>query len=228
MNKIAVITARGGSKRIPRKNIRLFCGKPIIAYSIQAAIDSQLFDEVMVSTDDDEIASLSKEYGAKVPFFRSKECSSDVAITADVLSEVLVSYNKLGIVPDYICCIYPTAPFVTPSILQDAFNLLLERKASAVNPVARYSYPIQRALYLREGVISMREPEHIVTLSQDLEPCFHDAGQFYWFNVVDFKKRPTLLGPNTVGLELPEWKVQDIDHENDWVQAEMKYQFINK
>lgn len=227
--KLAIITARGGSKRIPRKNIRDFCGKPIIAYSIRAAIDAGCFDEVMVSTDDAEIAGVAKEWGANVPFMRSAETSTDYATTADVLAEVLETYQKNGRDIELACCIYPTAPLLTSDRLSAGLEMLVKnQEIKGVISVNRFSYPIQRALRMTDGVISLFQPEHLRTRSQDLEPSYHDAGQFYWLRVADFMKTQNLMAPGTAGLLLPEWQVQDIDHEDDWVVAEMKYRLINE
>ena len=227
-HNIAVITARGGSKRIPMKNIKDFCGKPIIAYSIQSAIDSGCFEEIMVSTDDKNIAEIATRYGASVPFFRSSSSSNDLATTSDVIEEVLNDYHKLGIHPDFICCIYPTAPFITPSRLKEGLSVLLTTKASGVIPITRFSYPIQRALRLSGETVSFFQPEHMLTRSQDLEPAFHDAGQFYWLRASAFIKTPSLIGPDTVGILLPPSEVQDIDNPEDWEIAEVKYRSIKR
>lgn len=224
---IAIIPARGGSKRIPRKNIRLFIGKPIIAYSIEAALRSGLFDEVMVSTDDDEIAAIARNYGAKVPFMRSAETSNDYAATADVVLEVLEMYKELGRKFEIVCCIYSTAPFVTSARLQEAYGKMNSDIDSVFTCVA-YSYPVQRCLHIIDGKISMVYPEHIASRSQDLEPVYHDAGQFYMSQVASFIKEKTFWGKNTVGLVLSEFEVQDLDTLTDWALAEMKYRLLHK
>lgn len=225
--KIAIITARGGSKRIPRKNIRSFCGKPIISYSIEAALGIGCFDEVMVSTDDQEIAEVAQKFGAKVPFLRSATTSSDYATTAEVLNEVLQNYQNRSVYPEFICCIYPTAPFVNPKNLAKGHDILINHsEINAAYPVVRFSFPIQRAVRLNQGISSMFQPEHLLTRSQDLEPAYHDAGQFYWLRVSEFSKYPSLMPLNTYGIVLPEWEVQDIDNEEDWILAEMKYRLI--
>lgn len=226
--KLAVITARGGSKRIPRKNIRDFCGKPIIAYSIETALESNCFDEVMVSTDDDEIAELSKKYGAKVPFMRSAETSNDFATTADVLCEVVNEYQKRKITPEYLCCLYPTAPFVTVDNLKSAFDQLQKNEMDVVFPVVQFSFPIQRALRLKNNEVSFMYSEYALTRSQDLEPAYHDAGQFYWIQTKFFMKNKSLVSKKTGVIILPEWRVQDIDNVDDWILAEMKYQLISQ
>lgn len=179
MLSLAIITARGGSKRIPHKNIRDFCGKPILAYSIEAAKTSDIFDTVMVSTDNNEIAVIAKQYGAQVPFLRSKISSSDYATTADVIREVLQRYSKSGTDYDWFCCLYPTAPFVTAEKLQKAAQLLMQPEIDSVIPVVRFSFPPQRALVLRDSMLCYQYPENENARSQDLEPLYHDAGQFY-------------------------------------------------
>jgi len=220
MKNLAIIPARGGSKRIPRKNIRNFLGKPIIAYSIETALESGLFEEVMVSTDDDEIAEVAKKYGAKVPFMRSEENADDYATLADVVEEVIGTYRKKGESFDDVCCILPTAPFLTVSLLEEGFSLLAENSVDSVKPVVRFSYPIQRAVKMKNGMLEMFNPEHARTRSQDLEPAFHDAGQFYWMKFEEGMK-----GERKMGLEIPEHLVHDIDTEDDWTMAELKYRY---
>ena len=228
MNVLAIITARGGSKRIPRKNIKEFCGKPIIAYSIEAALKSGCFNTVMCSTDDEEIAEIARKYGAEVPFFRSAETSNDFATTADVLNEVICEYEKRGITFDYFCCLYPTAPFVNPEKICSGFDLMIQKEANGAMPVVQYSYPIQRALKLDDNVISMVQPEHLRSRSQDLMRTYHDAGQYYWYKVAAFKKEPNIMMLNPVAIITPEEEVQDIDTQDDWVMAEIKYKMLKK
>lgn len=228
MKKLAVITARGGSKRIPRKNILPFLGKPILAYSIEAAIKSGQFDEVMVSTDDEEIAQIAREYGAKVPFMRSDATSNDFANTEDVLLEVLDEYEKRGESFDLICCIYPTAPFVTADKLNEALNKLLSSDADTLIPVVRFSYPPQRALVMKDDYLEFKYPEHMLSRSQDLEPHFHDVGQFYMMKTEGFKKNKAIMRGKILPFEMPELEVQDIDNMTDWQIAEIKYQFMHK
>lgn len=226
MSNLAIITARGGSKRIPRKNIRDFCGKPIIAYSIDAALNSELFDEVMVSTDDREIAEVSKLYGASVPFFRSAETSNDFATTMDVLTEVINCYKDLGKSFDYMCCLYPTAPFVTAERIRDGYESMITNDTDVVIPVVKFECPPQWGLTIgKDGYLKYCYPECLDTRLQDLEPLYHDAGQFYWYNVnrcfVNAKEQM-----DTGTIILPENEVQDIDNESDWVMAEMKYKLL--
>ncbi len=224
MKNLAIITARGGSKRIPRKNIRNFLGKPIISYSIESALQCGVFDEVMVSTDDDEIAEIAKKYGAKVPFKRSSETSNDTATTTDVILEVLREYKIRGVCFEYACCIYPTAPFITADSLKKGFEQMKESKTQAAIPVVKYSYPIQRALQIDSvGKLSMLYPEYSRSRSQDLTTSYHDAGQFYWFKVSAIKPDMELLKMNASPIIIPETQVQDIDTEEDWILAEMKY-----
>lgn len=189
-SSIAIITARGGSKRIPRKNIKEFCGKPIIEYSIEAALQSGLFEEVMVSTDDVEIAKIAQAAGAQVPFMRSSANAGDYAGTDDVLMEVLLAYREQGREFDTFCCIYPTAPFVTAQKLQKAMGLL--EQADSVMPVVAFSFPPQRCMILNEaGELRMKWPEHARTRSQDLEPYYHDCGQFYCCRTAPFMEYKT-------------------------------------
>lgn len=227
MKNLAIIPARGGSKRIPRKNIREFFGKPIIAYSIQNALDTGLFDEVMVSTDDDEIAMIAGQYGANVPFLRSKETSDDFATTADVLVEVIESYRKQNKIFDNICCIYPASPLITPQHLLDGYNKLVNEKRTSVFPVVAFSYPVQRGLVIdNNGNTTMLFPENAAKRSQDLQMVYHDAGQWYWLSVKDFIKNKSIFSSNSASLILPETQVQDIDTPEDWKIAELKYEYL--
>ena len=223
MGSIAIITARGGSKRIPRKNVKLFCGKPIITYSIEAALQSGLFEEVMVSTEDEEIARIAGEAGAQVPFMRSSESAGDYASTDDVLLEVLAAYKERGREFDSFCCLYPTAPFVTAEKLKTAMGLL--DKADSVMPVVPFSFPPQRCMVLNgEGELRMKWPEHAKTRSQDLEPYYHDCGQFYCCKTAPFLEYKTTDLPHMVPMIMSELEVQDIDNPDDWEIAELKYQ----
>lgn len=227
MKKLAIITARGGSKRIPRKNIKPFLGKPIIAYSIEAALKSGLFDEVMVSTDDQEIAEIARTYGAKVPFFRSEATSNDYATTVDVLLEVLETYEKRGEAFDVACCLYPTAPFITADRLREGLSLLEGSDCDVVLPVVAFSYPPKRGLVIRDGRLIFEYPEYLNTRSQDIETSYHDVGQFYIFRVPNFRKNRSLMLGNVLPLQIPETEVQDIDNETDWQLAEMKFRLLH-
>ncbi len=226
MGILAIITARGGSKRIPRKNIKDFCGKPIIAYSIEAAINSRVFDEVMVSTDSEEIAGIAREYGASVPFLRSLETSNDFATTADVIAEVLGRYKKIGKQFETFACIYPTAPFITGEKLSKATELL--NGADAVISVVKYSFPPQRAFVIHNGVVAYQYPQYERTRSQDLESVYHDCGQLYICNCNEFLNRHTLILPKTRPYIMPNEEVQDIDTFSDWEIAEAKYRVLHK
>ncbi len=222
MTSIAIITARGGSKRIPRKNIKNFMGKPMLAYAISAAIDSGVFVEVMVSTDDSEIADIAVKYGAEVPFMRSEKTSNDFATTADVLYEVKEEYKKLGKEFDTICCIYPCVPFLTGKILRDAYETFKKSGRKALTPVVKYSFPIQRAFKVNDkGCIEYREPEFALARSQDLEPMYHDVGMFY------FSSDNKGLQDGCVPYVMDETVVQDIDTLDDWKLAEMKYKVLH-
>ncbi|MFT4762119.1 MAG: pseudaminic acid cytidylyltransferase [Paraglaciecola sp.] len=201
-------------------------GKPIIAYAIEKALGSDLFDEVMVSTDDDEIAAIAEQYGAHVPILRSKKNASDHATTADVLLEVLMFYKAKGVFFEYACCIYPTAPLIHVSNLEEAYDKLKTENLDAVIPVVEFDYPIQRAFKIQNDKLNMIASKHKNTRSQDLESCYHDCGQFYWFNSARLFKNKTLFTDNTGAIVINSMEVQDIDIESDWQLAELKYQLI--
>ena len=224
MSRIAIIPARGGSKRIPGKNIRPFVGKPIIAYSIEAALKSELFDVVMVSTDDASIAAVAQQFGATVPFYRSDTNSGDFSTTVDVLLEVLDYYGEKGIIFSEACCIYPTAPFVSAHFLSDGFERLVSEKFDSVFPIVAFDYPIQRSLQLSEnGQVSMVWPEHLLSRSQDLPKRYHDTGLFYWFRPEKLLKEKSLFGDNSGALIISELECHDIDTPDDWEMAELKF-----
>jgi pseudaminic acid cytidylyltransferase len=221
MKAIAVIPARGGSKRIPRKNIRPFAGKPMLAWSIDAAKKSGCFERVVVSTDDDEIAEVAKEYGAEVPFKRPAQWSDDHSTTLDVMSHAVHWLRDHAAPTDAVCCIYATAPFIQPQDLRAGLDLLRAHPVDYVISVTHYPFPIQRALRCREdGRIEMMQPENVHVRSQDLEPTLHDAGQFYWGQTQAWLSKERILGPQTLPLILPSHRVQDIDTEEDWVRAQ--------
>jgi pseudaminic acid cytidylyltransferase len=227
MSKLAIIPARGGSKRILRKNIKSFLGKPIIAYSIEAALKSKLFDEVMVSTDDEEIREIALKYGAKVPFLRSETNANDFATTAAVINEVLEVYKTRNKLFKYCICIYPTAPFVSSNLLIKAFKKLKKDKLDAVFSVLKYGFPIQRAMKInKEDKVEMVDVSKMNIRSQDLESSFHDAGQFYALNISAFIKKQKLWTNNTGCIEINELEAQDIDTETDWKLAELKYKLF--
>lgn len=226
MKNLAIIPARGGSKRIPRKNIKDFLGKPIIAYSIEVALLSGLFDEVMVSTDDAEIAEIAKQYGAKVPFMRSEQTANDFATTMDVLKEVEQAYKAtFDMTFDYICCIYATAPLIRKEDLEKGFQLLIQNNLTSVYPIVPFSYPVWRGVRINEqNFTEMVWQEYINSRSQDLDTVYHDAGQWYWYNPQKVEKH--LFTDKTSSIILSEEAVQDIDTETDWKLAEMKYELI--
>lgn len=227
MGNLCIIPARGGSKRIPRKNIKLFLGKPIIAYSIEAALHSGLFDEIIVSTDDNEIAEIAKGYGAKVPFLRTEKTSNDYATTFDVVEEVLLQYKEFNKVFDYTCCLYACAPFVTKGKLIDSFQVLKSNNFDSVFPVMPFGFPIQRALKMDDdNKINFFYPEFSLSRSQDLEKSYHDAGQFYWMNIKVCMAQHKILTENTGSIEISELEGQDIDNEIDWKLAELKYELL--
>jgi N-acylneuraminate cytidylyltransferase len=223
---LAIIPARGGSKRIPRKNIKDFLGKPVISYSIDAVLNSGLFSEVMVSTDDEEIANIAKHLGVPVPFLRSEKTSNDYATTIEVLLEVYNNYQSEEKRFDKICCVYPCAPFVTSKQLQTAFNLMIQKKAFTVFPIIKYGHPIQRALLESNGLLEMIDPEKLTVRTQDLEPHFHDAGQFYWLTSNSLLRDKKLITSRTMGIEISELEAHDIDSELDWKLAELKYSLL--
>lgn len=226
MKSVAIITARGGSKRIPRKNIRPFLGRPIIEYSIEAALQSGVFDEVMVSTDDEEIAEIAQKAGAEVPFFRSENTANDYATTAEVIEEVLAAYEGMGKHFDEICCIYPTAPFVTADAVRTAMTLLAQEKADACIPVVRFSFPPQRSVVIQDNRLQPKWQESMKQRSQDLEPFYHDCGQFYCLNTKSFLEQKAIWMKNVVPFVQDESNVQDIDTLEDWKIAEMKYKIL--
>ncbi|WP_281988307.1 pseudaminic acid cytidylyltransferase [Aquimarina aggregata] len=226
MSNLAIIPARGGSKRIPRKNIKPFLGKPIIEYSIEAAYNSDLFDEVMVSTDDEEIATLVEGLGAKVPFLRSQNNSDDYATLSDVIKEVLNSYNALEKHYENICCILPTAPFVTSNSIIEGYKELINNNLDTVFPVVAFSYPIQRCLTFDEGKIKMVWDKHLNSRSQDLPERFHDTGQYYWLNSEAFSNKGKLFTDKSGAITISELQAQDIDTEIDWKLAELKYKMM--
>lgn len=228
MSILAIITARGGSKRIPQKNIKNFCGKPIIEYSIKAAVNAKMFKHVMVSTDDRDIARIAVEKGAEVPFYRSQRNADDFATTADTLIEVLECYKNMGERFDWVCCIYPTAPFITAEKLKNSWEIMNENHANALTPVIKYSYPPQRSFTIENGHLKYIYPQYRNSRSQDLKPIYHDAGQFYYLKTEILLQEKSLLLSNTFPYILDEMEVQDIDNEEDWKIAEMKYQLLSQ
>lgn len=227
--KLAVIPARGGSKRIPRKNIRPFCGKPMIALSIEAALQSGCFDQVIVSTDDAEIADVARAYGADVPFMRPAELSDDYIGTIPVIAHAIDWMNRNVCAFDYACCLYATAPFVQAEELQRGLDVLLKNGTDYAFSVTSYAFPIQRALRLTAaGRVEMFHPEHSNTRSQDLEEAYHDAGQFYWGQSSAWLTGKPIFSPDAAPVILPHHRVQDIDTPEDWVRAEWLFKAMRE
>lgn len=228
LENLAIIPARGGSKRIPKKNIKNFCGKPIIAYSIEAALKSKCFNEVMVSTDDKEIAEIAIKYGAKVPFFRSKDTSNDFSTIADVALEVLGQYERTGRRFQYLANIYATAPFVTENDLKKAFEKLKNSNNSMIMPLLKFSYPPQRSYIIDEKrIATFRDKQYITARSQDLEPLYHEVGQYYIYKVEDYVKNKGVFHEDILMTEVTEMQMHDIDSEEDWQVAEFKYKYLH-
>tara|TARA_B110000977_G_C11054773_1_gene483660 strand:- start:1182 stop:1868 length:687 start_codon:yes stop_codon:yes gene_type:complete len=227
MSNLCIIPARGGSKRIPRKNIKHFLGKPIIAYSIEAAINSGLFEEVIVSTDDEEIAEISLSFGASVPFLRSSKNSSDHATTFEVLEEVFNKLSEQNRIFKYCCCIYPCAPFVKPKILKNSFKKLTENNLDSLFPIIKYGHPIQRALKINPGnKLRYYFSENTLSRTQDLKDMFYDAGQFYWMNLNEILTHQKVVTSNSEGILISELEAHDIDNELDWKLAELKFNLL--
>lgn len=227
--KIAVIPARGGSKRIPRKNIRPFCGKPIMAFSIAAAQQTGLFDQILVSTDDEEIASVARASGATTPFLRPREIADDFTGTNAVVKHAIAWLNEHGHDITHACCIYATAPLTDARYIREGYDALSRSDAAFAFSVTSYAFPIQRALRLTaDHRVDALYPEHRTTRSQDLEPAYHDAGQFYWGTATAFLEDIPLFSPRSIGVVLPRFLVQDIDTLEDWEQAEFMYQAIHR
>ncbi|MBB5439638.1 N-acylneuraminate cytidylyltransferase [Pedobacter sp. AK017] len=229
MKNIAIIPARGGSKRILRKNIKDFYGKPILSYSIEAAKKSELFEDVIVSTDDEEIAEIAIKYGASVPFLRSSKNADDFATTASVLEEVLITLSGLSREYDNACCIYSTAPLISIEKLKLGYTCLLEQQRHTVFPVLKFNNSIWRGFeYGENGVTSMIWPEYENTRSQDMKDVYHDAGQWYWVNCIRFRNEVRFFTKNTSSILLEEFEAQDIDNAEDWFLAEKKFEYKNK
>ncbi|MCW7471404.1 pseudaminic acid cytidylyltransferase [Leptospira kanakyensis] len=228
MVSLAVIPARGGSKRIPKKNIRIFNGKPMIAYSIEAAKSSGVFDRIVVSTDDEEIAVIAKEYGAEVPFVRPEHLSNDFAATTEVIAHCTQFYIDRGETPTEVCCIYATAPLVLPDDLRRGYEIIKTNEWQYVFSATSFGFPIFRSIKTKEdGSVEMFYPEHFKTRSQDLPEAYHDAGQFYWGKPEAWLEGKQIFDKWSTIVLLPRWRVQDIDTMEDWERAEMLYNAIN-
>lgn len=227
--RVAIIPARGGSKRIPRKNIKLFSGLPIIAYSIKAAQESGLFDRIIVTTDDEEIANVARNYGAETPFIRPKELSDDHTATIPVIAHAIQTLQTNGDVIDAACCIYATAPFIRAEDIQSAYNTLITYHKQYAFPVTTFPFPIQRGVKRdKEGNIKMFYPEHFATRSQDLEEAYHDVGQFYWGTAEGWLSNTPIFSDAATTIVLPRHLVQDIDTLEDWSRAELMYKVIQE
>ncbi len=226
---ICVIPARGGSKRIPRKNIKEFVGKPIIAYSIEAALESNCFDRVIVSTDDDEIANVAKKYGAQVPFIRPDELSDDYSGVIPVIQHAIEWLNNEGQSPIDVCCLYATAPFVQAKAIQQAYVQMKEVQADYCFTVTSFAFPIQKAIRLtQDDRVDMFYPEFFETRSQDLVEAYHDAGQFYWGKAKAFKQQKLIFSRDSIPYILPRHLVQDIDTQEDWTRAEVMFRVLQE
>lgn len=227
--KLCVIPARGGSKRIPRKNIKEFCGQPMISYSIKAALASECFDQVIVSTDDGEIAKVAKSFGATVPFFRPEELSDDHTGTAVVIKHAIEWFEQNGHMPTEVCCLYATAPFVQASSIQQSYMQMQNEYAEFCFSVTSFAFPIQRAIKINSHQrVEMFSPENFAKRSQDLDEVYHDAGQFYWGAANAWKQQKTIFSDITSPYILPRYLVQDIDTDEDWQRAELMYQVLQQ
>lgn len=225
-NVILIIPARGGSKRLPRKNIKSFFGKPIISYPIEAAIKSNIFDEIIVSTDDEEIANIARKSGASVPFLRSMKNSGDFAGTEDVVIEVLSEYSKTGREFRFVCCLYPCSVFITPNMLQKAYDMAKNNPDNSVFAAVKFSHPVQRSFRMSQSGIIICNEEDFNSRTQDLEEHYHDAGQFYFCSVDFIREKGILIKNGSIPIILEGNMVQDIDSETDWSIAEIKYKFF--
>lgn len=222
--RLAIIPARGGSKRIPRKNIKAFCGKPMIAWSIEAALVSGCFDKVIVSTDDEEIATVARQYGAEIPFMRPAELSDDHTGTLPVVRHAIEWFTARGTVVEQVCCLYATAPFVCVEDIQRGLGILEQTGSDYAFSVTSYAFPIQRAIRITEAErVEMLHPEHFNTRSQDLEEAYHDAGQFYWGLASAWLEGKVIFSQASAPVILPRHRVQDIDTSEDWLRAEWMF-----
>jgi N-acylneuraminate cytidylyltransferase len=228
MKCVAIITARSGSKRIPKKNIRYFFGKPMLSYAINACREAGIFSEIMVSTDSDEIAEIARSYGANVPFMRSKKTSNDFATTYDVLEEVIFNYKNKNQDFDYVCCVYPCVPFLSGQTLQDAYNQLIASNNYALLPVCKFPVPIEWAMKIENGFLIPSDRKAQLIRSQDLKPKYFDVGMFYMIKTVVMLEEKSLIPAKTMAYIMDGREVQDIDTMEDWVMAELKYKLIKE
>jgi len=225
-NAIAIITARGGSKRIPKKNIKEFFGKPMLSYAIDACKDSGIFSEIMVSTDSEEIAEVARSNGANIPFMRSKKTADDFATTFDVLEEVIHNYKKEGQEFDYVCCVYPCVPFLSGQTLQNAYNQLIESDNDALQPVCKFQVPIEWAMKIENGILVPNDRKAQLIRSQDLTPKYFDVGMFYIIKTAVLLKERSITPNRTMAYIMDEREIQDIDTIDDWIMAEIKYKLV--
>lgn len=226
---VAIIPARGGSKRIPKKNIKLFAGKPMICWSIEAAKKSGLFDKIIVSTDDKEIADIAKNVGADIPFMRPTEISDDYTVIRTVINHAITEISKTDNKPDNVCCVYPTAPFILSNDIQKAYIELISTDSDFVFTATTYPYPVQRSFYKnKDGLVKYLYPEYANSRSQDLVDTYHDAGQFYWGKTDAFLSNIDSISENSRAYIIPRYRVQDIDTFEDWSVAEVMSDIINK
>lgn len=227
--RLAVLPARGGSKRIPRKNIKVLGDKPIIAWSIEAALNSGCFDDVIVSTDDEEIADVAKQFGANVPFFRPAALADDHTETIPVVRHTIDWFLSEGKEIEQVCCIYPTAPFISIADIEAGLRILNDSKCDFVLPVTTFDYPVQRALRVdEEGKIEMLDARYYHKRSQDLEVCWHDAGQFYWGTASAWLSSDAIFGPRAIAMRIPRERVRDIDTPEDWIEAEILFKHVRE
>jgi len=225
-NAIAIITARGGSKRIPKKNIKEFFGKPMLHYAVNACVNAGIFSEIMVSTDSDEIAKAAQDGGAQVPFMRSEKTSDDVASTFDVLEEVIAEYKMIGREFDTVCCVYPCVPFLSGQTLRNAYSQLAASDNDALLPMCRYPVPIEWAMRIENGILIPNDRAALLIRSQDIVPKYFDAGMFYIIKTTALLTEKTLVPAKTMAYIMDEREVQDIDTADDWETAELKYKLF--
>jgi N-acylneuraminate cytidylyltransferase len=229
MTRVAVIPARGGSKRIPGKNIRIFAGKPMIGWSIEAARQSGCMDRILVSTESPEVARIAIDCGAEVPFMRPVELADDHTGTGPVMAHAVEWLRRSGVQPTSVCCIYATAPFLRPGDLRDGLGKLESAGCDFTFSVTSYAFPIQRAILLTPGGrAKMFQPQHLQTRSQDLEPAYHDAAQFYWGRAEAWREQRPIFSPASIPVVLPRHRVQDIDTPDDWERAALMFQVLQQ
>jgi pseudaminic acid cytidylyltransferase len=224
--KICVIPARGGSKRIPNKNIRDFRGKPMITWAICHALESNIFDKIIASTDDERIAQIAREAGAETPFVRPSSLADDMTPTVPVIAHAVDTCELMGWDIEYVCCVYPCNPLMQAEDIKDALKLMQEKNAHFAYPVTEYVHPVQRSMRrMPSGKMEFLQPEHELTRTQDLEKCYHDAGQFYWGTANAWRSKMK-MHTDGIGLVVPNWRIVDIDNDDDWKRAELLYDIL--